>query len=319
VRFICGSQTIHRELEVAIARFLRKDDAILFSSCYDANGGVFEALIDENDAIVSDVLNHASLIDGIRLCKAQRYRYDGRDMNSLELCLKKTKQEGRRFTLIATDGVFSMDGHVADLVAICALAEKYSAVVLVDDSHATGHIGEGGRGTPTLRGVNEKVAIITSTLGKSLGGASGGFVAGHQEVVDILRQRARPYTFSNSLAPPIVAGSRRALSLVESSEVRRQTLQSHTARFRRGLTDIGLELIPGETPIIPIMLYDAKRARRLADELGRRGVYVTSFSYPVVPRDLARVRVQMSAALSEEDVGLALLAFSETSTAIGAP
>jgi glycine C-acetyltransferase len=311
VRFICGTQTLHRALEQRIAGYLGKDDAILFAACFDANGGVFETLLGEGDAVISDALNHASLIDGIRLSKARRYRYDSSDMNALEDCLKQADQAGARFKLIATDGVFSMDGHVADLRSICELAERYGALVLVDDCHATGHLGSKGRGTPFLADPAHRVDIVTGTLGKTLGGAMGGFIAGAQAVIDILRQRARPYLFSNSLAPAIAAGSIKAIDIAEAADDRRATLAAHSQRFRSALTAAGFELLPGETPIIPVMLHDARRAQDMAAALDRRGVYVTGFFFPVVPQGRARIRTQMSAGLRPEDIEFAIAAFTE--------
>ena len=317
VRFICGTQALHRDLERTIARYLNKDDAILFAACFDANGGVFEPLLDADDAIISDSLNHASIIDGVRLCKARRYRFANGDMNDLEDRLKEADREGARFKLIATDGVFSMDGYVANLAAICNLAERYSAVVLVDDCHATGHLGEAGRGTPTLTGTSRKVDIVTGTLGKSLGGAMGGFVAASQSIIDLLRQRARPYLFSNSLAPAVAAGSIKAIAIAESADDRRQLLAAHARRFRSGLEKAGFELLAGETPIIPVMLHEARLAQDMAAALDERGFYVAPFFYPVVPKGRARIRTQMSAALTEKDVELAIDAFADAGKALG--
>ena len=318
VRFICGAQTLHRELEQAIARHLGKDDAILFAACFDANGGVFEPLLGAEDAIVSDSLNHASIIDGVRLGKARRYRYANSDMNELEDRLKEADAAGARFTLIATDGVFSMDGVVANLRDICDLAERYGALTLVDDCHATGHLGEKGRGTPDLTGVGGRVDIVTGTFGKSLGGAMGGFVAAAQPIVDLLRQRARPYLFSNSLAPSVVGGSLKALEIAAAADDRRALLARHARRFRDGLAKAGFSLLPGTTPIIPVMLHDARRAQDMAAALDRRGVFVAGFFFPVVPRGAARIRAQLSAALSEADVEFAIGAFTEAGRAIGA-
>lgn len=284
VRFICGTQTLHRELERTIARYLCKDDAILFAACFDANGGVFEPLLDADDAIISDSLNHASIIDGVRLCKARRYRFANGDMNELEDRLKEADRDGARFKLIATDGVFSMDGYVAKLPAICNLAERYGAVVMVDDCHATGHLGEAGRGTPTLTGTRHQVDIVTGTLGKSLGGAMGGFVAASQPIIDLLRQRARPYLFSNSLAPAVAAGSIEAIRIAERADDRRQLLAAHARRFRSGLEEAEFELLAGETPIIPVMLHEAQLAQDMAAALDERGIYVAAFFYPVVPK-----------------------------------
>ncbi|UWU80518.1 glycine C-acetyltransferase [Bradyrhizobium huanghuaihaiense] len=317
VRFICGTQTLHRELERTIARYLGKDDAILFAACFDANGGVFEPLLETDDAVISDSLNHASMIDGVRLCKSRRYRFANGDMNELEDRLKEADRGGARFKLIATDGVFSMDGYVARLPAICALAERYGAAVMVDDCHATGHIGEAGRGTPTLTGTNRQVDIVTGTLGKSLGGAMGGFVAASQPIVDLLRQRARPYLFSNSLAPAVAAGSIKAIQIAETADDRRQILAAHMRRFRSGLEKAGFELLAGETPIIPVMLHDARLAQDMAAALDERGIYVAAFFYPVVPKGKARIRTQMSAALSEKDVEQAVDAFADAGKALG--
>lgn len=311
VRFICGTQTLHRELEQRIAAYLGKDDAILFAACFDANGGVFEPLLGPEDAIISDALNHASIIDGVRLCKAKRYRFANSDMDALEDQLKAADADGARFKLIATDGVFSMDGVVADLPAICDLAERYGALVLVDDCHATGHLGDKGRGTPALTGVGDRVDIVTGTFGKTLGGAMGGFVAAARPVVDMLRQRARPYLFSNSLAPAVVAGSIRAVDIAEAADDRRRILNRHTGRFRAGLEEAGFELLAGDTPIIPVMLHDAALSQRMAAALDRRGVYVAGFFYPVVPQGLARIRTQMSAALTDADIDFALSAFAD--------
>ena len=317
VRFICGAQTLHRELEQAIARHLGKDDAILFAACFDANGGVFEPLLGEEDAIISDALNHASIIDGVRLCKARRYRFANGNMNELEDRLKEADAAGARFKLIATDGVFSMDGFVANLPDICALAERYGALVLVDDCHATGHLGEKGRGTPALTGVGNRVDIVTGTFGKTLGGGMGGFVAAAQPIVDIMRQRARPYLFSNSLAPPVAGGSLEALEIAIRADDRRALLQAHARRFRAGLSDAGFTLQPGETPIIPVMLGEARLAQDMATALDQRGVYVAGFFFPVVPKGAARIRTQMSAALSEKDVEVAIAAFVDAGKTLG--
>lgn len=317
VRFICGAQTLHRELEQSIARYLGKDDAILFAACFDANGGVFEPLLGAEDAIISDSLNHASIIDGVRLCKAARYRFANGDMDELETRLKEADAAGARFKLIVTDGVFSMDGYVADLPSICALAQRYDALVMVDDCHATGHLGDEGRGTPTLTGVGDKVDIITGTLGKSLGGAMGGFVAASQPVIDLLRQRARPYLFSNSLAPSVAAGSLKALEIAQQADDRRALLSRHTERFRNGLAEAGFELLPGSTPIIPVMLHDARKAQDMAVALDARGVYVAGFFFPVVPKGKARIRTQMSAALTPDDVSFAIDAFKDAGKSLG--
>lgn len=317
VRFICGAQDIHRQLEQAIARYLDKDDAILFAACFDANGGIFETLLGPEDAIISDSLNHASIIDGVRLSKAKRYRYANSDMNALEDELKKAIAEGTRFRLIVTDGVFSMDGYVAKLPEICALAEKYGAMVMIDECHATGHLGAKGKGTPTLTGVGTRVDIITGTFGKTLGGAMGGFIAGPKAAIDLLRQRARPYLFSNSLAPAVAAGSLKAIEIAEGADDLRAKLSGHTKRFRQGLTEAGFELLPGETPIIPVMTHDAVLAQKLAAELDARGVYVAGFFFPVVPKGQARIRTQMSAALSEADIDTAIAAFIDAGKTIG--
>ena len=317
VRFICGTQTLHRELECTIARYLDKDDAILFAACFDANGGVFEPLLEADDAIISDSLNHASIIDGVRLCKARRYRFANGDINELEDRLKEADRDSARFKLIATDGVFSMDGYVAKLPAICALAERYGAIVMVDDCHATGHLGEAGRGTPTLTGTSRQVDIVTGTLGKSLGGAMGGFVAASQPIIDLLRQRARPYLFSNSLAPAVAAGSIKAIQIAETADDRRQLLAAYARRFRSGLEKAGFELLAGETPIIPVMLQDARLAQDMAAALDERGIYVAAFFYPVVPEGKARIRTQMSAALTEKDFELAVDAFTDAGKALG--
>ncbi len=317
VRFICGTQTLHRDLEQRIARYLGKDDAILFPACFDANGGIFEPLLGPEDAIISDALNHASIIDGVRLSKARRYRFANGDMNELEDRLKQAGQDGARFKLIVTDGVFSMDGHVADLRSICDLAERHGALVMVDDCHATGHLGDKGRGTPALTGTGGRVDIVTGTLGKSLGGAMGGFVAAAQPIIDLLRQRARPYLFSNSLAPVVAAGSLKAIDIAEAADDRRARLAAHTTRFRGGLTEAGFELLPGATPIIPVMLHDARRSQEMARALDERGVFVAGFFFPVVPDGKARIRTQMSAALSEADVDFAIDAFKDAGRALG--
>ena len=317
VRFICGAQTLHRELEQAIARHLGKDDAIVFAACFDANGGVFEPLLDEADAIISDSLNHASIIDGVRLSKAKRYRFANSDMNALEDALKEADAAGARFKLIATDGVFSMDGYVAKLKEIASLAERNGAMVLVDDCHATGHLGEKGRGTPALTGAGDRIDIVTGTFGKTLGGGMGGFVAAAQPVVDLLRQRARPYLFSNSLAPPVAAGALKALEIAIEADDRRALLQSHAKRFRAGVEKAGFKVLPGVTPIIPVMLGEAKLAQDLAKALDERGVYVAGFFFPVVPKGQARIRTQMSAALNSQDIDFAVNAFAEAGRALG--
>jgi len=317
VRFICGTQTLHRRLERAIADYLKKDDAILFAACFDANGGLFEPLLGEDDAIISDALNHASIIDGIRLCKARRYRFANGDMNELEDRLRQADNDGARTKLIATDGVFSMDGYVANLPAICDLAERFGATVMIDDCHATGHLGEAGRGTPALTGVGNRVDIISGTFGKTLGGGIGGFIAAGQPVIDLYRQRARPYLFSNSLPPPIVAGSLKAIEIAEAGEERRAMLAAHAGRFRTALAEAGFDLLAGETPIIPVMLHEAERAQQMAAALDERGVYVAGFFYPVVPMGKARIRTQMSAALTDDDISFAIDAFIDAGKSIG--
>ena len=315
VRFICGAQDIHRELEQKLARFLGKDDAILFAACFDANGGLFEPLLGPEDAIISDSLNHASIIDGIRLCKAKRYRYANSDMDDLEAQLKEAKADGARFVMVATDGVFSMDGHLAKLPEITALATRYGALVMVDDCHSTGFMGPDGAGTPSHFGVD--VDILTGTLGKALGGALGGYIAGPQAVVDLLRQRARPYLFSNSLPPAIVAAGIEALNIVEEGAERRAQLFDNAAYWRKGLTDLGFTLLSGEHPIIPVMLGDANLAQEMAAHLNDNGVYVAGFFFPVVPKGQARIRTQMSSALSREDLDFALAAFEAAGHAVG--
>ncbi|MBD8012980.1 glycine C-acetyltransferase [Microbacterium sp. Re1] len=307
VRFICGTQEQHLELEKRLAAFLGTDDAILYSSCFDANGGVFETLFSAEDAIISDELNHASIIDGIRLSKARRLRYRNRDMADLEEQLKAAADA--RFRVIVTDGVFSMDGYIAPLREICDLAERYDALLFVDDSHAVGFVGESGRGTPELCGVSDRVDIYTGTFGKALGGASGGYVAAHRDIVALLRQRSRPYLFSNTLAPSIVAGTLTALDLVESSADLRSRLRENAELFRRRMAEEGFELLAGEHPIVPVMFGDAALTARIADEMQRQGVYVTAFSFPVVPRGHARIRVQLSAAHTQEQVERCVAAF----------
>jgi len=309
VRFICGTQTIHKELEKRLSQFLGMEDTILYSSCFDANGGLFEALLDEPDAIISDSLNHASIIDGIRLCKAQRYRYNNNDMADLELKLKEA--QNCRFKLIMTDGVFSMDGTIANLAAICDLADKYEALVAVDDSHAVGFIGEKGRGTHEYRGVMGRIDIITGTLGKAMGGASGGYTSARKEIVDWLRQRSRPYLFSNTLAPMIAAASIKVLDLLESGDELRRKVHSNAKYFRAGLQSLGFTIPPGEHPIIPVMLGDAKLAKLMADKLLSEGIYVIGFSFPVVPQGKARIRTQVSAAHEKEHLDKALAAFAK--------
>ena len=309
VRFICGTQKVHRDLEDTISRYLKMDDTIVFPSCFDANGGVFESLLTAEDAIISDQLNHASIIDGVRLCKAKRFRYKNNDMNDLEDQLKAADQAGSRFKLIVTDGVFSMDGIIANLKGVCDLADKYNALVMVDDSHASGFIGEKGRGTPSYCGVEGRVDIITSTLGKALGGASGGFVAAKGKVAEMLKQKARPYLFSNALAPSIAATSIKAIELAEKSDERRQNLERNQKLFREGMEKAGFDLIAGSHPIIPVMLYEEKKAAEMADKLLKYGIYVIAFSYPVVPKGLARIRTQMSAAHTPEQIQKTIDAF----------
>ncbi|WP_435417026.1 glycine C-acetyltransferase [Parerythrobacter aurantius] len=308
VRFICGTQDIHKQLEAELSDFLGMEDTILYPSCFDANGGLFETLLGAEDAVISDELNHASIIDGVRLSKAQRYRYKNNDMADLEEQLKAADAAGARFKLITTDGVFSMDGHIARLDEVCDLAEKYGALVHFDDCHATGFLGASGRGTHEYRGCMDRVDITTGTLGKALGGASGGYTSAKKEVVALLRQRSRPYLFSNTVAPPVVAGGLKAMELVRRGEAR-EKLMRNTKRFREGLEAIGFDLIPGEHPIIPIMFYEADKAARFAQEAMVEGVYVTAFSFPVVPRGKARIRTQMSSALDDSDIDTALGAF----------
>jgi glycine C-acetyltransferase len=315
VRFICGTQTVHKQLEARMSRFLGLADTILYSSCFDANGGLFETLLGEEDAIISDALNHASIIDGIRLCKAQRYRYANSDMVELESCLQQA--QGARTRLIATDGVFSMDGFVARLKDICDLAQRYDALVMVDDSHATGFMGATGRGTPEHCGVADRIDILTGTFGKALGGGSGGYVAARQEIIDWLRQRSRPYLFSNSIPPVVAAVSLRVLDLIDGSPELREQLHTNARYFRAGLEAAGFNLKPGEHPIIPVMIGDATLAGRMADRLLERGVYVIGFSYPVVPKGEARIRTQMSAAHSQEQLDRAIEAFTAVGRELG--
>lgn len=319
VRFICGTQTVHKTLEHAVSEFLGTDDSILYSSCFDANGGLFETLTDENDAIISDELNHASIIDGVRLSKAKRYRYKNNDLADLEAKLREADAAGARFKLIATDGVFSMDGIIANLAGICDLADRYGALVMVDDSHAVGFIGEHGRGTPEHCGVEGRVDIVTGTLGKALGGASGGYVAARREIVELLRQRSRPYLFSNTLTPSIAAASLAVLDLLrsdEGAELRRR-VRANGERFREAMSAAGFTLVPGEHPIIPVMLGDAQIASRMADALLQEGVYVIGFSYPVVPKGRARIRTQMSAAHTPEQIDRAIDAFKRVGKSLG--
>jgi glycine C-acetyltransferase len=315
VRFICGTQGIHKQLESSISQFLGMDDTILYSSCFDANGGLFETLLGPEDAIISDELNHASIIDGIRLCKAQRFRYRNNDMSDLEEKLKEASSA--RYRMIATDGVFSMDGYIANLPAICELADKYKAMVMVDDSHAVGFMGKTGRGTHELHGVMDRIDVMTGTLGKALGGASGGYTSGKKEIVELLRQRSRPYLFSNTLAPCIAGASLKALQLLRESTQLRDKLESNTQFFREQMTARGFNILPGHHPIAPIMLGDAKLAGQFAEKMLARGVYVIGFSYPVVPQGKARIRTQISAAHSREDIQFAINAFTEVKQELG--
>jgi glycine C-acetyltransferase len=308
VRFICGTQGVHKQLERRISGFLGTDDTILYSSCFDANGGLFETLLGEQDAVISDELNHASIIDGVRLCKARRLRYRNRDMADLESQLQASS--GARRRLIATDGVFSMDGYVAPLAEICELAERYDAMVMVDDSHAVGIVGARGRGTPELHDVTDRVDIVTGTLGKALGGASGGYTSGRQEIIDLLRQRSRPYLFSNSVAPAVVGASLAVLDLLEGGDDLRARLRENTSWFRARMTELGFDVLPGDHPIVPVMIGDAARASRMADVLLGKGIYVIGFSYPVVPVGKARIRTQLSAAHTREDLAVAVAAFA---------
>ena len=316
VRFICGTLDIHKKLESAVAAFTGMEDAVLYSSCFDANTGLFETILTAEDALISDQLNHASIIDGIRLCKARRFVYRNNDMAHLEECLKEAQDS--RTKLIATDGVFSMDGIIADLEGICTLAEKYGALVMVDDSHATGVIGKSGRGTPELCGVTGRIDIITSTFGKALGGASGGFTATHKEIADLLRQRSRPYLFSNTLCPMIAATTLKALELLQESSDLRNRLADNTRHFREGMQAAGFDVSNGEHPIVPVMFGDAKRAAQIADALLGEGIYVIAFSYPVVPKDNARIRVQLSAAHTEDQVNRLIEAFVKVRKKLGA-
>ena len=315
VRFICGTQQLHKELEGKLSSFLGTEDTILYSSCFDANGGLFETLLTEEDAVISDELNHASIIDGVRLCKAKRFRYKNNNMDDLRAKLEEAKD--CRIKLIATDGVFSMDGIVANLKEICDLADEYDALVMVDDSHAVGFMGETGRGTPEHCGVSGRVDIITGTFGKALGGASGGFTSGRREIIDLLRQRSRPYLFSNTLAPAVAAGSIHVLNMLENDTSIREKLFSNTKLFAQKIKEIGLDVIDGGTPIIPVMLYDEHKAVEMAKRMMDKGVYVVAFSYPVVPRGKARIRTQMSAALSEEDINYIVKCFKEVKDEMG--
>jgi len=315
VRFICGTQDVHKELEQRISGFLGTEDTILYSSCFDANGGLFETLLGEQDAVISDELNHASIIDGIRLSKARRLRYRNRDLADLEAQLKASADARRR--LIATDGVFSMDGYITPLGEICDLADRYGAMVMVDDSHAVGFVGARGRGTPELHGVSDRVDIVTGTLGKALGGASGGYTSGRREIIDLLRQRSRPYLFSNSVAPAVVGASLKVLDLLETSDDLRARLRENTAWFRERMTGLGFDILPGDHPIVPVMIGDAARATQMADRLLDKGVYVIGFSYPVVPVGRARIRTQVSAAHSREDLQTAADAFAAVRAEMG--
>ena len=309
VRFICGTQDIHKQLEDQLTAFLGTEDTILYPSCFDANGGLFETLLGPEDAVISDALNHASIIDGVRLCKAKRYRYANSDMTELEACLQQAVADGARHKLITTDGVFSMDGYIAKLDQICALADQYGAMVHVDDCHATGFIGEHGKGSHEHCGVLGRVDILTGTLGKALGGASGGYTSARRELVELLRQRSRPYLFSNTVAPPVVAGAIKALELAASSGEIRDQLRENTRYYRAALQEVGLDILPGEHPIVPVMLYDAKVAAEFAERMLSHGVYVTAFSYPVVPDGKARIRTQVSAGHSRADLERAIAAF----------
>jgi len=316
VRFICGTQSLHKELEERLSDFLGTEDTILYSSCFDANGGLFETLLSAEDAVISDELNHASIIDGIRLCKAKRYRYSNNDMADLETQLQAADQAGARVKLVATDGVFSMDGILANLQGICNLADHYNALVMVDDSHAVGFVGASGRGTPEFCGVQDRIDIITGTLGKALGGASGGYTSGRKEIIAWLRQRSRPYLFSNTLAPMIAAASLKVLDMLEKSGKLRSKLAANNQYFREKMQRLGFELVPGEHPIVPVMLGDAKLASDMAERMLERGIYVISFSYPVVPRGKARIRTQMSAAHEQHHLDKAIGAFEEVGKAL---
>ena len=317
VRFICGTQQIHKDLEAKISGFVGIDDAILYSSCFDANAGLFETLLDKEDAIISDELNHASIIDGVRLCKATRYRYKNNDMADLRVQLEEAKAAGAKKILIATDGVFSMDGYIANLQGICDLADEFDALVMVDDSHAVGFMGDHGRGTPEYCGVMGRVDIITGTFGKALGGASGGYTAARQPIVDLLRQRSRPYLFSNTLAPAICAASIRTIELLEESTALRDKVHENARYFRAEMEKLGFDLLPGEHPIVPVMLYDPKVAHEFARRMLEKGIYVVAFCYPVVPKGKDRIRTQMSAGHSREDLDLAIKAFGEVKKEMG--
>lgn len=317
VRFICGTNQIHKDLEDAISQFLGFEDTILFSSCFDANGGIFETMLGDQDAIISDELNHASIIDGVRLCKAKRFRYKNNDMADLEAKLIEADQAGARFKMIATDGVFSMDGIIANLKAICDLADKYNALVMVDDSHATGFTGKHGRGTPEYCGVEGRIDVMTGTLGKALGGASGGYISGKKCVIDLLRNRARPYLFSNSLAPTITAATLKVLEKVTAADELREQLERNKKQFRDGMSAVGFDLVPGEHAIIPVMLYDEKLAVEFAQKLLDHGIYVIPFSFPVVPKGKARIRTQMSAKHTPEQIDKAIAAFTIVGKELG--
>jgi len=317
VRFICGTQAVHKQLEKRISQFLKMEDTILYGSCFDANGGLFETILTSEDAVISDALNHASIIDGVRLSKAKRFRYANNDMADLESQLKAANEAGARYKLIATDGVFSMDGYLANLNAICDLAEKYDALVMVDDSHAVGFMGENGRGTPEHCGVMDRVDIITGTLGKALGGASGGYTSGKKEIVEWLRQRSRPYLFSNTLAPVIAAASIKVIDMLESGNDLRKKLNENAAYFREKMSTLGFDLLPGEHPIIPVMLGDAALAKEFADKMLKEGIYVIGFSFPVVPKDQARIRTQMSAAHEFSHIDRAVEAFAKVGRELG--
>jgi len=317
VRFICGTQTIHKQLENRLSEFLGTEDTILYPSCFDANGGLFETILGPEDAVISDELNHASIIDGIRLCKANRFRYKNNDMEDLENQLENAEAADTRFKLITTDGVFSMDGYIAQLDRICDLAEKYEAMVHFDDCHATGFIGDHGRGTHEYRNCMDRIDLVTGTLGKALGGASGGYTSGRKEIIEMLRQRSRPYLFSNTVAPPVVTGAIKALDLLTESTALRDQLINNAQFFRKGLSEAGFDLLPGEHPIIPVMLYDAATAVEFADKILQKGIYVIAFSYPVVPQWKARIRTQISAAHSQEDLQFALECFREVKKEMG--
>ncbi len=319
VRFICGTQSIHKQLEARLSEFLGTADTILYPSCFDANGGLYETLLSPEDAVISDVLNHASIIDGVRLCKAKRYRYRNNDLLDLEAQLQAADQAGARFKLISTDGVFSMDGSIAKLDGICDLADRHAALVHFDDSHATGFLGARGRGTHEYRDCMDRIDITTSTLGKALGGASGGYTSGHKEIIDLLRQRSRPYLFSNTLAPPVVAGALQAIELLSASTRLRDRLMENTEFFRQGLQESGFDVLPGEHPIVAIMFYDALQAKNFAESLLALGVYVVAFSYPVVPEGQARIRVQISAGHRREDLEFALQAFRQVKDGLNTP